>query len=187
MERRIKFAVLILGGAPLLVSGCARHIVRADSPSVVTAPIPEPRPVASASAPQPEPTPPPEIPQPEPELSPPLAAEPAPPRPRPAPAASAPAPPPPSAPVAAPRISPVLSAAEQERLTQLATNQIRVAERNIQSANGKRLNSAQQDLYQKVQGFLAQAHEAIRANDWVRAQNLAEKAQVLSSELIKSL
>jgi hypothetical protein len=186
MERRVKFAVLILGGAPLLVSGCARHIVRADSPSVVTAPIPEPRPVASASAPQPEPTPPPEVPQPEPELSPPLAAEPAPPRPRP-PAPAAPAPAPPSAPVAAPRISPVLSAAEQERLTQLATNQIRVAEKNVQSANGKRLNSAQQDLYQKVQGFLAQAHEAIRVNDWVRAQNLAEKAQVLSSELIKSL
>jgi hypothetical protein len=186
MEGRVKFALLILGGAPLLVSGCARHIVRADSPSVVTAPIPEPRPVA-ASAPQPEPTPPPEVPQPEPELSPPLAAEPAPPRPRPAPAAAAPAPPPASAPVAPPRISPVLSTAEQGRLTQLTTNQIQVAEKNVQSANGKRLNSAQQDLYQKVQGFLAQAHEAIRANDWVRAQNLAEKAQVLSSELIKSL
>jgi hypothetical protein len=89
--------------------------------------------------------------------------------------------------VAPPRISPVLSAADQERLTRLATNQIRVAEKNVQSANGKRLNSAQQDLYQKVQGFLGQAHEAIRVNDWVRAQNLAEKAQVLSSELIKSL
>jgi hypothetical protein len=186
MQFRVKVAVVILGGVPLVLTGCAKHIVRADSPSVVTTPIPEPRPVAVATAPPPEPIPPPEIPQPEPELSPPLASEPAPPRPRPAPPA-APAPPPPSAPVATPRISPVLSAAEQERLTQLATDQIRVAEKNVQSANGKRLNSAQQDLYQKVQGFLAQAHEAIRVNDWVRAQNLAEKAQVLSSELIKSL
>jgi flagellin-specific chaperone FliS len=80
----------------------------------------------------------------------------------------------------------VLTAADQQRLTQLATDQIRVAERNLQTATGKRLNSLQGDLYQKVQGFLSQAHEAIRANDWVRAQNLAEKAQVLSSELVKS-
>ena len=183
MERRVKFAVLIL--APLLVSGCARHIVRADSPSVVTAPIPEPRPAASASAPQPEPTPAPEVPQPEPELSPPLAAEPAPPRPRAAPVA-APAPPPPSAPVAPPRISPVLSTAEQGRLTQLATNQISAADKYVESAKGRKINPVQQDLFQKVQNFLAQAHEAVRANDWVRAQNLAEKAQVLSSELAKS-
>ena len=88
--------------------------------------------------------------------------------------------------VAMPQITPVLTAADQERLTRLATDQIRVAERNLQTATGRRLNSLQDDLYQKVQGFLSQAHEAIRANDWVRAQNLAEKAQVLSSELVKS-
>ena len=187
MKLCVKFAWFALAGAPMVLSGCAKHIVRADSPSVVAEPIPEPRPVVAAAAPQPEPTPPPEIPQPEPELSPPLAAEPVPPRPRPPSAPVASAQPVPSAPAPAPpRISPVLSAAEQERLTQLATNQIRVAERNVQSANGKRLSSAQQDLYQKVQGFLAQAHDAIRVNDWVRAQNLAEKAQVLSSELVKS-
>jgi hypothetical protein len=81
----------------------------------------------------------------------------------------------------------VLSAADQQRLTRLAADQIRVAERNLQAATGRRLNSVQDDLYQKVQGFLSQAHEAIRANDWVRAQNLAEKAQVLSAELVKSL
>ena len=80
----------------------------------------------------------------------------------------------------------MLTAADEQRLTRLATDEIRVAERNLQTATGKRFNSLQQDLYQKVQGFLAQAHEAIRANDWVRAQNLAEKAQVLSSDLVKS-
>jgi len=40
---------------------------------------------------------------------------------------------------------------------------------------------------EKISGFLSQAHEAIIADDWVRAQNLAEKAGVLSSELVKSL
>ena len=64
---------------------------------------------------------------------------------------------------------------------------IRTAERNLQRANGKKLNDSQTDLVGKVQGFLSQAHEAILANDWVRARNLALKAEVLSTELVKSL
>ena len=63
---------------------------------------------------------------------------------------------------------------------------IRTAEKNLQAANGKKLNASQTDLVGKVQGFLSQAREAIRANDWVRARNLALKAEVLSTELIKS-
>jgi hypothetical protein len=53
-------------------------------------------------------------------------------------------------------------------------------------AVGKRLSAAQKDLTEKIRGFLAQAHDAIRAGDWVRALNLAEKARVLSDELVKS-
>jgi hypothetical protein len=88
--------------------------------------------------------------------------------------------------VAAPQISPVLTPADQDRLTRVTTDQIRTAEHNLQLAAGRRMNALQKDLQDKVQGFLSQAHEAIRANDWVRAQNLSEKAQVLSSELLKS-
>jgi hypothetical protein len=40
---------------------------------------------------------------------------------------------------------------------------------------------------EKISGFLSQAHEAILADDWVRAENLADKARVLSNELVKSL
>lgn len=160
--------------------------MRAASPSVATPPPPEPKPVATVAAPAPEPIPAPEISQPAPDLAPSPIPEPGPPRPRPAAAPVAPGPAQPSAPVAPPLISPVLTAADQERLTRQATDQIRVAERNLQAANGKRLNSLQEDLKQKVTGFLSQAHEAVAANDWVRAQNLAEKAQVLSSELVKS-
>jgi hypothetical protein len=186
MKLRSQIAFLLICGAAPILAGCGRNIVRAASPSVATPPPAEPHPVASASAPEEQPIPAPEIPQPAPELSPSPAVEPQPPRPRPAAAPAAPEPPPPTPAVAPPRISPVLTAADQERLTRLATDQIRVAERNLQTATGKRLNSVQDDLYQKVQGFLSQAHEAIRANDWVRAQNLAEKAQVLSAELVKS-
>ena len=173
-------------GSALLLVGCGRNIVRAASPSVATPPQPEARPAASAPEPTAESIPAPEIPQPAPELAPSPAVEPQPPRPRPAPAAAAPEPVQPAPAVAPPQILPALTPADQQRLTRLATDQIRVAERNLQTATGRRLNSVQDDLYQKVQGFLSQAHEAIRANDWVRAQNLAEKAQVLSSELIKS-
>jgi hypothetical protein len=186
MRLRTQIAwLLICWSAPILV-GCGRNIVRAASPSVVTPPPPaEPSPSVGASEPAAESIPAPEMPQPAPELAPSPAIEPEPPRPRPAPAA-APEPSQPSPAVAPPQITPVLTEADQQRLTRLATDQIRVAERNLQTATGRRLNSLQDDLYQKVQGFLSQAHEAIRANDWVRAQNLAEKAQVLSSELIKS-
>lgn len=67
------------------------------------------------------------------------------------------------------------------------TSNITTAEQNLQQANGKQLNAAQKDLTGKITGFLAQAHEAILADDWVRAQSLAEKARVLSVELVKSL
>lgn len=60
------------------------------------------------------------------------------------------------------------------------------AEKNLQAANGKSLNAAQKDLVEKIRGFLEQSHEAIVADDWVRAENLAEKARVLSLELAKS-
>ena len=60
------------------------------------------------------------------------------------------------------------------------------AEQNLQLSNGRQLSAAQKDLAEKIKGFLSQSHDAIRSDDWVRAQNLAEKARVLSTELVKS-
>ena len=111
------------------------------------------------------------------------AKRPAPPRPRPAPAETAePAPPKP----APPQISPQLSAKDLETAKTNTTSNITTAEKNLHQADGKQLNAAQKDLTEKINGFLSQAHEAIRADDWVRALNLAEKARVLSAELVKS-
>jgi len=124
--------------------------------------------------------PPPEAPPPEPPPEP--AKRPAP-RPRPAPPETAdPAPPKP----APPQISPQLSAKDLEAAKSNTSSNIAIAEKNVQLANGKQLNGAQKDLVEKINGFLGQAHEAIRSDDWVRAQNLAEKARVLSAELVKS-
>jgi hypothetical protein len=74
--------------------------------------------------------------------------------------------------------------ADAERLT---TDEVRTAEKNLQLAGGKQLNASQNDLAEKIRGFLGQAHEAIRTNDWLRAQTLAQKAAILSNELLKSL
>jgi hypothetical protein len=184
MNTRAQSAVLLLCLAAPMLAGCGHNIVRAASPSVATPP-PSPRPAPSAPTAASEPIAAPEISQPAPELSPAPGIQPQPPRPRPAAVAAEPTPQP-KVEVAAPQISPVLTPADQDRLTRLASDQIRTAEHNLQLAAGRRMNTLQKDLQDKVQGFLSQAHEAIRANDWVRAQNLAEKAQVLSSELLKS-
>jgi len=179
-----EFMVLLCTVA-LGTAGCAsKHIVRASPASVsepppeVTEPMPQPAtppPAETKTEPPPEPAPaaPPVVP----------AKRPAPSRPRPAPAEAAdPAPPKP----APPQISPQLSAKDLAAAKTNTTANITRAETNLQQASGRQLNAAQKDLTEKISGFLAQAHDAILADDWVRAQNLAEKARVLSTELVKS-
>ncbi|MGA7795463.1 MAG: hypothetical protein WCA19_20685, partial [Candidatus Acidiferrales bacterium] len=87
---------------------------------------------------------------------------------------------------APPQISPQLSARDLDATKKSTTANITTAEHNLQLANGRQLSAAQKDLTEKIKGFLSQSHEAIMADDWVRAQNLAEKARVLSAELVKS-
>jgi hypothetical protein len=87
---------------------------------------------------------------------------------------------------APPQISPQLSPKDLESTRKNTNANISTAEQNLQLTNGKQLSAAQKDLTEKIKGFLSQSHEAILADDWVRAQNLAEKARVLSAELVKS-
>jgi exosome complex RNA-binding protein Csl4 len=108
-------------------------------------------------------------------------------RPKPAPstgsAPAAPQEPKPQAPEIAPELSPQQLSADEQR----TTVDIQAAEKNLQLASGRQLNAAQEDLVEKVRGFLSQAHDAVREGDWVRASNLAHKAHILSDELVKSL
>jgi hypothetical protein len=80
-----------------------------------------------------------------------------------------------------------MSASELAEYRGKTEKAIAVAERNLQRAYGRELSAAQLDLVEKIRGFLAQAREAVQSADWVRARNLAEKAQVLSVELVRSL
>jgi type IV secretory pathway VirB10-like protein len=176
------FALLCAASAGL--AGCAsKHIVRAAPPSVSTPPPDETAPMPVPAPPPPVTTteePAPEVPSPVPPPVP--GKKPAAPR-RPAPAETAdPAPVKP----APPQISPQLSARDLQATKSTTTDSITAAEHNLQLASGKQLSAAQKDLTEKIRGFLGQSHEAIMADDWVRAQNLAEKARVLSAELVKS-
>ena len=165
--------IVLLASLALGVSGCKRGTARATPPVVDTTP-PEASPEPLVAPPEKKP----ESPF-EPTPNPPaLVVPPA----KPAPAKPTPAPRP-----ALPQISPRLSPAEEAEAKRRTGQDINAAERNLQSVYGKQLNASQHDLVEKILGFLGQAREAIRASDWARASNLAQKARVLSIELINSL
>lgn len=88
---------------------------------------------------------------------------------------------------AAPQISPQLSPGDQATYERKTGDDISVAERNLQQASGRQLSEAQQDLVGKIRSFVAQSRDAGKDGDWARAQNLAQKARLLSVELLNSL
>jgi len=67
------------------------------------------------------------------------------------------------------------------------TDDINEAEKNLQQANGRQLNAYQQDLVEKTRSFIDQSHDASKGGDWARAQMLAQKARLLSTELVNTL
>jgi hypothetical protein len=87
----------------------------------------------------------------------------------------------------APQIAPQLSPSDQASYERKTSDDTSVAEKNLQETSGKQLNAAQQDLVEKISSFLAQSREASRGGDWAQAQNLAQKARLLSAELVDSL
>ena len=84
-------------------------------------------------------------------------------------------------------ITPQISAEETVVAQQQTNASLSIAEKNLQSARGKRLNAAQTDLVSKIKGFLKDAREAAQVPDWARARSLSKKAQVLSEALVTSL
>jgi hypothetical protein len=181
--RKIQFLALLLPCSVFLVGCAGKNIVKAAPPSVSAPPPEETAPMPPPATPPPVTTteePAPEVPSPAPPTA--LGKRPPAPR-RPAPTETAdPAP----AKPAPPQISPQLSPKDLDATKKSTTSNITIAEQNLQLADGKQLSASQKDLSEKIKGFLGQSHEAIMSDDWVRAQNLAEKARVLSAELVKS-
>jgi hypothetical protein len=132
-------------------------------------------------------TPPPDVPTsaiaPPPIISPPTKPAPKPQKPAPEPVATAED----HARPAAPQISPQLSDDAKANYQRGTAEDIGVAKGNLQQTEGKRLNAQQADLVDKIRSFLDQSSNAAKDGDLARAKNLAQKARLLSVELINSL
>ncbi len=106
--------------------------------------------------------------------------------PSPAPPASAPPAKKPSA-SPPPVLSPQVGREDEERLRQDANTRIRKAELIVEQVDQKKLVKEQQDTFSTIQSFLTKAKEALSAQDFPRASNLADKAGVLAEELVRNL
>jgi type IV secretory pathway VirB10-like protein len=86
----------------------------------------------------------------------------------------------------APQISPQLSAEEKARAQSSIDADVHAAQQALDTASHHTLNSAQQDMADKIRSFLTQTHDAVGVADWLSAKNLAQKAHVLANELVRS-
>jgi hypothetical protein len=185
---------LVLAGlTPLLAAGCVEKKVQAAVPSVAP-PVADARPMTIA---------------PDTDATPPLEAEQTPPS-LPTPAARAPvdlaASPvvqPPRKPTEhesaetaeqdtnarpePPKIAPELSPGDQAAKQRQIEDDSGVANKNLQVVTNRQLNAQQQDMADKIREALAEATDAGKTGDWVRAQNLAHRARSLSEALVQSL
>ncbi|MGB8540303.1 MAG: hypothetical protein WCD49_01580 [Candidatus Acidiferrales bacterium] len=197
-KRATGLIVLVASASALAITGCGQKTVKAAAP-VATTPMPQPAdskpltnvaPDTTATPPEVAEAPPP---APPPSSTAPLAvgsprAKPVPPpHKQPSEPQTAETPTEQSSRPQAPLISPQMSANDQATYAHKTDDDISVAEKNLQQSVDKRLSAAQLDLVEKIQSFLSQSREASKAGDWARAQNLAQKARLLSVELVDSL
>jgi hypothetical protein len=160
---------LLLAAASLGLTGCAT-IQSWFAPSTPPAQAEQPDESARREAPPPVPA--------APRTAPPAPVAPRPPAPGPA----APAPAPDASP---PVLSPVLSAADEQRLRAATQQRVDGAEQRLRQIDPAKLTAGQQDSLRTVQSFLDKAREAVQAQDIQRAYTLADKAFLLADELTR--
>jgi hypothetical protein len=76
---------------------------------------------------------------------------------------------------------------EEDRLKQEAMSRIDGTERIVKQIDQNRLAEDQRGTFLTLQSFLSKAREALSLDDFLRAFNLADKAQILAQELLNSL
>jgi hypothetical protein len=97
------------------------------------------------------------------------------------------APAPPTPPPPPPVLSPQVGREDEDRLKREASSKIQKAEQIVQQVDQKKLGKEQQETFSTIQSFLAKAKEALSTQDFQRALNLSDKAQVLAEELVRNL
>ena len=93
-----------------------------------------------------------------------------------------PAPPPPPPPKLAPQLSPP----EEERLRRDATARIDATERIIRQVADRRLGTHQQETLSTIQSFVDKARQALGTQDLQQAFTLADKAEALAQDLLRT-
>jgi hypothetical protein len=76
---------------------------------------------------------------------------------------------------------------EEDRLKQEAMSRIDGAERIVKQIDQNSLAEDQRGTFLTLQSFLSKAREALSLEDFLKAFNLADKAQILAQELLNSL
>jgi hypothetical protein len=84
-------------------------------------------------------------------------------------------------------LSPQISRGDEDRLRQEANSRIEKTEQLVARLDQARLAKEQRETYSTIHTFLANAKEALAARDYPRASNLADKAQILAEELVRSV
>jgi hypothetical protein len=86
-----------------------------------------------------------------------------------------------------PVLSPQSGRAEEERQRQETNGKIQKAEQTVLQVDQSKLAKDQQATYATVRNFIASAKEALSAQDFPRATNLAEKAELLADDLLRNV
>jgi hypothetical protein len=84
-------------------------------------------------------------------------------------------------------LSPQVGPEDEDRLKRESTARIQKTEEIIVRIDEKKLSKEQQDTFSTIQSFLVNAKEAVVAKDFLRAFNLADKAQILTEDLFRKL
>jgi len=80
---------------------------------------------------------------------------------------------------------PQTTTAEQSKQQSEVDQLLAAAEENLKKIAGRQLTADQQDTVSQIKQFMEQSKQAVAAGDTERAHNLAEKAKLLSEELVK--
>ncbi len=117
-----------------------------------------------------------------------VAPPPPPAEPTPPPPSAPPTPPPPEKepPSPPPILSPQVGTEGESSQRWDAEAKIKGAEKIVNQLDQKTLAEEQQEIFSTIQSFLSKAREALSFGDFLRAFNLAEKAQILAEALLST-
>lgn len=79
-----------------------------------------------------------------------------------------------------------MSPSEQQNYQNQTASDVSAAQQVLAQADKRQLNNQQRDWRDRIRQFLQQSEDAGKAGDWAAAVNFAEKARLLSDQLVKT-